>query len=53
VNPEEEKETLRWGGFAEKEDFKSGMRERERGGDGKTVIISMTIDSPTAIDRQT
>ena len=51
MNPEEEKETLRWGGFAEKEDFKSGMRER--GGDGKTVIISMTIDSPTAIDRQT
>ena len=36
VSPEEEKERLEWGGFAEKEDFKSGMKERV--GDEKLII---------------
>jgi len=41
ISPEEEKERLQWKGFAEKESFKSGMKERV--GDGKLIIISITV----------
>jgi len=35
------KRKLQWKGFAEKGYFKSGMKERV--GDGKLIIISMTV----------
>ena len=43
VSPEEEEEEerLQWEGFAEKDGFKSEIKER--GGDGKLITISITV----------
>jgi len=41
LSPEEEKERLQWEVFAEKERFKSEMKERVGG--RKLIIISITI----------
>ena len=47
VSPEEEKEELRWEGFAEKERFKSGLKARVC--DRKLTIISMVSCTPASL----
>jgi len=41
VSPKEEKERMQWEGFAEKEGFKSEMKERV--GDEILIIISVAV----------
>ena len=43
VSPEEEKEMLQWEGFAEKEGFRPKSAMKERVGDWKLIVISMTV----------